>query len=73
MLDPDSNVASLVPNTRPDKELADGFKADLVPILEQACAVLNRARAVGMLANWSLIPDQFGRVRVGEVTVVKPL
>lgn len=68
-----SNVPSLVPLTKPDKEVADGIRADLAPILEQACEVLNRARAAGMVTNWSIAPDQFGRLRLTEISVMKPL
>jgi hypothetical protein len=67
----ESKVAELVP-TKSDADVARELKAELQAPLDQVCAVLNRARAAGLMINIGLPTDQFGRFR-HDVSVVKPI
>lgn len=67
-----SNIATLVP-MKTDADLAAAFRAELAPLMDQVCDILNRARKEGLILNFNVAPDQFGRVRVAEVSVVRPL
>lgn len=67
------SVTKLIP-TRPDSEIAAEIRAQLVPILAQACEVIDAARrAHGLVINFSIAPDNFGRIRCQEIVVTRPL
>ena len=57
----------------PDTVKAENYRLELRPILEQAAEVLNRAKADGLVISFSINPDQYGRYRVTEIGIVKPL
>jgi len=56
-----------------DATKADSYRAELRPILEQAGKIMDRAKADGLVVSWNLSPDQYGRMRVADISVVKPL
>lgn len=67
-----SEVVQLTTNAT-DKDKAEAIRAEIRPILEQACAIIQRAKGDGLVVGFSLAPDQFGIQRVGDISVTKPL
>ena len=45
----------------------------LAPLLDQVCDIFGRARKDGIILNFNISADQYGRMRVNEVSAVKPL
>ena len=68
----DGDIATLVP-CKSDADLATEYRAELAPILEQVCDIFSRARKDGIILNFNISADQYGRMRVNEVSAVKPL
>ena len=62
-----------VPTRPSEKEIAEGLRAELRPVLEAAAAIQQRARAHGLEVGWNIGTDQFGRIQVGPISVTKPL
>lgn len=56
-----------------DAQKAATYRAELLPILEKAADVVQRARSEGLTIGFSLAQDEFGRMRVGLINVTKPL
>lgn len=67
-----NEAVTLVPG-KTDAEKASQIRADLLPILEQVCAVVGKARGEGMIVSFNIAPDQFGRVKVQALDITKPL
>ena len=70
----DSGAAGLSLVTGPtDTELAADFKkrteAALAPVIE----IMNEASRHGLVLGWGINRDQFGRNRIEQITVLKPL
>lgn len=71
--DDESGVARLVPG-KSDIELAEGFRQEILPHLEEAAKIFTRAKAAGLIMSFSITPDSFGKnFKVNEITLVKPL
>jgi hypothetical protein len=66
------NVPTLVPS-RSDADLAEEFRAEMRPILDQLVALQNRAARAGLQVGCAIVRDQFGRFFVQTIEVVKPL
>lgn len=62
----------LVPD-KSDADMASDLRSKLMPILVQASAVVQEGRDKGFIISFNISPDQFGRVRVQTVDIVKPL
>jgi hypothetical protein len=56
-----------------DAALAAEVRAELPPLLEQVCAVINRARAHGLIVGFNCNVDQYGRHRPSAIDVTRPL
>jgi hypothetical protein len=56
-----------------DAALAAEVRADMLPLLEQICVILNRARAHGLMIGFNCNVDQYGRHRPSMVDVQRPL
>lgn len=65
----DGNVTEL----KTDKQKADDYRAQIIAALGDACEIMNKARADGMVISFNLGPDQYGRTSVQNLGVVKPL
>lgn len=63
---------SLVPS-KTDAEKAAGYRAELMPLFDQLCVVLNRAKADGLIINFNVGADQYGRIKLQATDVLKPL
>lgn len=61
-----------VETIRTDAVKAAEIRAEMTPLLEQVCLILNRARAEGLTVGFSCNPDQYGRYRP-DIGVLKPL
>lgn len=61
-------------NPRPtDKELADRYRAELGPALDQVADIFSRAKSDGLIISFSIAADARGRSHVSMLTVVKEL
>lgn len=58
---------------RTDAFVADELREEVAPHLAAICAAMNKARAAGLVLNFNIAPDQYGRFRAPEVSIVKPL
>lgn len=56
-----------------DTAIAAEIRAELRPILEQAAVVMNKARARGLIVNFAIGLDAYGRHAVNSIDVVRPL
>lgn len=67
------SVTKLTP-TKPDSEIAAELRAELSPLLAQASGIIDAARRThGLVVNFSIGPDNFGRIRCQEIVVTRPL
>ncbi len=66
------SVLDIVPG-QSDSALAAQGRAELAPLLHQVFEVLNRYHDRGLLMNWQMTNDQFGKRRLGHIEVIKPL
>lgn len=65
----DSNVEHLPT----DAAIAAEVRATLPPVLEQVAAIMNKARAHGLIVNFNVGLDQYGLHRPSPIDVTKPL
>lgn len=70
MPETESATVSTIPT---DIAIAASIRADLVPLLEQVCAILNRAKHHGLNVGFNCNPDNYGRHRPSSIDVAKPL
>lgn len=56
-----------------DADVARDLRAEAAPLLAEIAKLMDSARAHGMIMSFTISPDQFGRNRAGEVTIVKAL
>lgn len=56
-----------------DAQNAQAIRDGLSPLLKQVCELFDRARRDGLVVNFSLGTDPYGRSQVQNLTVVKPL
>lgn len=56
-----------------DAEVAADIKAGAGAMLAPICALMDEARADGLVLNFQIGVDGFGRSRVVDISVVKPL
>ena len=61
------------PKPLTDAEKAEVYRAELKPLLDQICALFDRARKDGLVVNFNISPDAYGRSQPTGVSVVKPL
>lgn len=74
MADPDDTGAVLhVVPAKTDEDRARLIREELQPLLDDVCAVINRAAAHGLDAGFMVNRDQHGRMRIASITVVRPL
>jgi hypothetical protein len=66
-------VANNVHVIASDAALAAELKAELLPLLTQACAIMNRGRERGLIVNMTLAPNQYGRIALADLSVLKTL
>lgn len=64
-----SNVEAL----RTDAAIAQELRDEVAPHLSAICRAMNKARAAGLVLNFNIAPDQYGRFRSPEISIVKPL
>lgn len=67
-----NNVATILTG-KTDAQRAEEYRAELLPLLQQVCEVLDRSRRDGLVVSFSLAPDQYGRQTSGPIGVVRPL
>lgn len=68
-----NEAISLVPG-KTDAEKAAAYRAEMQPVLEKVCDIIQRARSDGLVVGWDNIGiDQFGRTVVPHINVTKPL
>lgn len=58
---------------RTEAVIAQELRDEIAPLLVDICRVMAKARAAGLTLNFNIAPDQFGRHRAPEVSIVKPL
>ena len=63
------NVEKLVTDAAFAEELRMATKEPL----EKLCEIINRAKARGVIVNFNLAPDQYGRHRIADLSIVKVL
>lgn len=56
-----------------DKDRAEQLRAQLRPLLDQACELITTARREGLVITFNLGPDQYGIQRVAALDILKPL
>lgn len=68
----DSNIAAIATG-KTDIQRAEEYRAELLPLLQKVCEVLDRSRRDGLVVSFNLTPDQYGRQAAGPIGVVRPL
>lgn len=63
---------ALVPG-KTDAETAAELREALKVCLNDAAKIMERARAAGLVVSWNIGPDSFGRFRVNDINIVRPL
>ncbi len=58
---------------KPDTVLASEFRKELEPVLAKAAEIIDRARASGLSISFNVSADNFGRIVVKDIAIVKPL
>lgn len=61
------------PSPSRDRELAADLRERLTAALQPVLELMDEASRVGLAVGWSLTRDQFGRQRVGEIQISRPL
>lgn len=56
-----------------DEEWAAEIRADLHGPLSAICEVMNKAKATGIVVNFAIGQDQYGRFRPPDISIVRPL
>lgn len=56
-----------------DAEKAAAYRERLRPLLQQVADVITEARREGLIVNFNIAPDEFGRAQVGNIGVTRPL
>jgi hypothetical protein len=56
-----------------DVDKAARARAEITPLLEKICEILNRAKADGLIVSFNCSPDQYGRYKIVDIGIVKPL
>ena len=64
------NVQPLPPTAA---QRAEAYREECRPLLEELAQIIQRARADGLIIGFNVAPDQYGRMKVGEISVTKPL
>lgn len=62
-----------VERLKTDSSVAQDLRQDILPLLNGVCAVMDRARAQGLKVGFNVSQDNFGRHRVTDIEIVKPL
>lgn len=65
-------VSALVPR-KPDQEIATDLKVKAAGPATMLAEIMNEARGHGLILNFNIGPNQFGRIGVNDITVIKPL
>lgn len=78
MPDPDLQILpgkiSELPPNKTDAEKAKAYREEIRPLLEQVGAIVERARRTdGLIIQFSMGADSFGREQVTGLNVTKPL
>ena len=63
----------LVAINQSDVDLAKSWKDKLRPLLTEVCTLMNSASQGGLVLNFQIGRDQFGRAFVQDISVVRPL
>lgn len=71
-IDSKGNIVSLQP-VKLDADVARELREEVMPHLLAACAVVEKAKASGLVLNFAFGPDMFGRMSPQNVVVSKPL
>lgn len=70
--EPETNIA-LVPD-KSDATKAETYRKELSAALVPVCSIIERGRKDGFSIGWAALgPDEFGRVRVPMINILKPL
>lgn len=69
---PASSLHSLTP-PKTDVLVAQEFRDDLRPLLEQMMRLMDNARSQGMQLNYAITMNGFGKSVISEITVMKLL
>lgn len=67
-----NNMISLTPRPT-DAERAAAIRAELAPVLDQVCVLLNKARSDGLNVNFTISFDPYGKQRVMTIDVMRLL
>lgn len=67
-----AEVASINP-TMTDIQKADAYRKELAAALLPVCEILDRSRKDGLVIQYNIAPDEYGRVRVPFINITKPL
>jgi len=59
-------------NGKTDYDRGLAYRAEILPLLDQVCEVLNRAKSDGLIINVGMPVDQFGRY-FPQTSIVKPI
>ena len=54
-----------------DAQKAAEYRARLTPIMEQAIAIMNEAKAEGLIVSFSVNGDQWGRFVLSPIGVIR--
>jgi hypothetical protein len=68
----DNNLLSITPS-KPDAQLAEEIRAELVVALGVVSEIMNRANAHGLQIAFNMGRDQFGRNKLHELQIMRIL
>lgn len=67
-----NEAVTLVPG-QTDAEKAEKYRKELTESLKPVIEILERAKRDGLVVQWNIAADEFGRIRVPFINVTKPL
>lgn len=56
-----------------DAEFAAQIRADLQEPLTAICEIMGRARQRGLNLTFNVGPDSFGRIKITDINIIRPL
>ncbi len=65
-------IVSLVPG-KTDAQLAAEYRAEITKAITPLLDIVQRAKDQGLFINWTVGPDNYGKIILKETVIVKPL
>lgn len=62
-----------VERLRTDAVMAQDIRETLEPLVTKICQIMDDAKRHGLIVSFNIASDQYGRTKVVEINIVRPL